>query len=992
MKTNKIIYSIFILIFLVGTLSFISAIEGVYKGTSIDISSIGSGDFSRIATNNTFIFGNDGTFNRVYKLFQNGTSTGTYFSAGSLGSVSGLTTNNTFIWVMTGTSNCKIYTYWMNGTNTTNYFQSGTLTGDARSITNDNTYFYLLYGSFGNSVKVFFMNGTYTGNDYPITGQIPSGVGAGRGITTNNTFIWITDSNAQYVYKYFMNMTYTGTGWNTSSSGNTAPTSITMNDTTFFVRDNVNKSIYEYYVNYIDITPPYFTTIPANASITYGNNWSGVQFIATDNIALGNYSVNDSGFTINQSGFLNMTNLLAAGQYMLNISISDISNNINWTIYNLTINKATGQAALLFNDTAGNITLTYLQQINASASSASGQTINLTRNTTVINTENNIFQALGVGYYKYDVNAATNQNYTAVALSRYLTINKNQENCQVLFNETSPLEYTNSFLVWSNCSTPVVLMRNGTTIVNNSEQRLSTSAYNFSFTRNDTQNYTYIFNQSQFIIRDTTAPVLTIVNPINGQSFTVGTINLNYLVSDAGVGLDRCWYQNGSSGVNKTITCGVNTTISQISDGTYTIYMWSNDTNGNLATDHHIWTISSNAPAINLRNPVNNQYFNTGNNTNFNFTATDGNGISSCQLWTNITRNWSINQTLTNVISAQESNFNQLNLVDNYYIWNTWCNDTTGLGGTDSWATLNNSFTIDTIYPFINITNINSTAGSQTIVFSNNITDTNLLSCAYSIFNSTGNIDGTNLNVPFICGADTSATTTDYGTYNLTLYATDRAGNQYSYWSSYTISPIGVIIITGSSGGTGVIPQIRSWYMSTEVSLATSAQAKTFQLSMLPGGSRDKYLYFYNNGTANRTITLTCEGSICDNIFFSQNNFILPPGIDITNAIKMSIILSNNITKGDYTFNVIATDEYSQKDLITVTVSIGTFGFFTEFVNKITSNKTIFGLQVPYVLILLLIIIVLSALLYLILQNKSWGLQASIIIGLIGGLIIVYFL
>jgi len=83
-----------------------------------------------------------------------------------------------------------------------------------------------------------------------------------------------------------------------------------------------------------DTTSPYFTSIPANASLFYGNQSLGVDFDATDAIEFGYYSINDTGkFSINQSGYLSNATSIAVGEYAINVTINDSSNNINWTIY-----------------------------------------------------------------------------------------------------------------------------------------------------------------------------------------------------------------------------------------------------------------------------------------------------------------------------------------------------------------------------------------------------------------------------------------------------------------------------------------------------------------------------------------------------------------------------------------------------------------------------------------------------------------------------------
>ena len=57
-------------------------------------------------------------------------------------------------------------------------------------------------------------------------------------------------------------------------------------------------------------------------------------------LGFGYYRINDTRFSINQTGFLTNATLLGAGNYEINVTINDTSNNINWTIYTVQINKS----------------------------------------------------------------------------------------------------------------------------------------------------------------------------------------------------------------------------------------------------------------------------------------------------------------------------------------------------------------------------------------------------------------------------------------------------------------------------------------------------------------------------------------------------------------------------------------------------------------------------------------------------------------------------
>jgi len=309
-------------------------------------------------------------------------------------------------------------------------------------------------------------------------------------------------------------------------------------------------------------------------------------------------------------------------------------------------------------------------------------------------------------------------------------------------------------------------------------------------------------NSSTFkILVDTIPPSLSIIHPPNGAGFTTGTRNLNYTVSDSGVGLSSCWYRNNTDATNKTITCGTNTTISQGSDGTYTVYMWANDTLNNVVSTSAIWTVSATAPALTLIYPPDAFWVNNGTSRYVNFTAIDSNGIDTCEYWFNsTTKAWHKNQTKTFAgdlsVDAREGFFIQ-NLSDSNYIWNIWCNDTTGLAGTSSFATLNRTFHIDTIYPQINLTyplNTTYTSIPQSLNYSRS--DLNLFSCWYStnngITNSTPDSSCNNFSISASQGSQT-----------WTVYINDSANNQNSSKITFFVDSINPSILINTSFSNG---------------------------------------------------------------------------------------------------------------------------------------------------------------------------------------------
>lgn len=284
-------------------------------------------------------------------------------------------------------------------------------------------------------------------------------------------------------------------------------------------------------------------------------------------------------------------------------------------------------------------------------------------------------------------------------------------------------------------------------------------------------------NSSSVTFRiDTTAPALTLVTPVNLQEFnTNNSIAINFTASDSGVGLGSCVYSL-DGGANVSIASCANTTIN-VSDSTHTLKLCANDTLGNTnCTSTISFSISLTAPAITLNSPIDGTYWKNGTNFYLNYTATDGNGISVCQIWNNFNGTFKLNQTNTGLTSGV-MNFSIYNITsDGIYLWNIWCNDTLNNG---RFSTENHTFIIDMILPNVSINApITTTVGSQNIQFIDVSTDTNLLSCKYSIYNSSGSIDGLYQNITKTCNSVSTATVSGYATFTVRSYALDLAGNE----------------------------------------------------------------------------------------------------------------------------------------------------------------------------------------------------------------------
>jgi hypothetical protein len=163
---------------------------------------------------------------------------------------------------------------------------------------------------------------------------------------------------------------------------------------------------------------------------------------------------------------------------------------------------------------------------------------------------------LGAGVYEYIYNATAGTNYTNNASigTFTLTVNKDSGACSVLFNETSPLDYPASFIVYTDCTSDFAIYRNGTIVDNASVQSLGASSYNFTVLRNDTQNYTNIADEKNFVINPIASSVYMYLNNTRADTeIQNGSVLLDInatLITGEGiitVYMDNVIYNSGSS-------------------------------------------------------------------------------------------------------------------------------------------------------------------------------------------------------------------------------------------------------------------------------------------------------------------------------------------------------------------------------------------------------------------------------------------------------------
>ncbi|MSS75016.1 hypothetical protein EXS73_02275 [Candidatus Pacearchaeota archaeon] len=175
----------------------------------------------------------------------------------------------------------------------------------------------------------------------------------------------------------------------------------------------------------LDVMPPVIIS-PTPLSLIYGQS-VGVTFSAQDNILVDTFSVNDSRFTISRNGLLTNKTALGAGIYTLNVSVNDSRNNINSTLYRVTINPLSSSVSLTLNGVAGNLSIVSGEGALISASRIKGESTMSLRvdGLEVNNSASLILNRINItvlGNHSVNVSHASTQNYSANSTVVYIEV------------------------------------------------------------------------------------------------------------------------------------------------------------------------------------------------------------------------------------------------------------------------------------------------------------------------------------------------------------------------------------------------------------------------------------------------------------------------------------------------------------------------------------------------------------------------------------------
>ncbi len=475
-----------------------------------------------------------------------------------------------------------------------------------------------------------------------------------------------------------------------------------------------------------------------------------------------------------------------------------------------------GQAAALYLTSGSNNTIYYNWIYNNSNYSIyNNQNLNIT-------TELNYFgvstsaEMNSLIYDYYDDNSLGIVDYNPYYLDTSFTITSDQAPIITINSPVNNYNSSNSTITFNitiesnQTITNISLYANfsGTFVINETN---STDAGSYLFTKEindgsyiwaieacDDDNCTISSNRTIFI--DSVSPSVTVLSPANNSLLSTSKVVVRASYSDNN--LVNCKVQNDSGlwydmDNDNLISGTANYTFTNLSDGSHNITINCSDSllstikTINISIDTTI--IDNDKPSISVTLPVNNSYpasstvalnadFNDSTNVNC-YAKLDSNSWQDMD--NDATTSGIANYTFSNVGEGNH------NIAVN-------CTDSS-----DNNATANVSFTVDTIYPVINLispANSSSWTSSSTVTFSYNVTDEDINSCSLIINNIITEND-TSITVNTTQTISKSLSNADY---NWSINCSDMAGNENnSETRSLTVSYSASTPPSISSGGGG---------------------------------------------------------------------------------------------------------------------------------------------------------------------------------------------
>lgn len=403
------------------------------------------------------------------------------------------------------------------------------------------------------------------------------------------------------------------TNYNLSTSGVKNITAI-QEATQNYTRSSVTYNITVIPTAAADTTKP-IINVSADKTVTFGQYNLQEWFNASDDVGIDTFTINDTvNFNINRTGYLTNITMLRAGVFKINVTVNDTSNNVNSTIWTLTINKAQLINGNL--NIAPSSSITYGTESTITGSETNGYDGDVTY--TLFNQNGSVANpftgTLAVGQYNFSYNGTAGQNYTAntTLATGILTVNKNNSLVELYLNSTRGNitgEVERSINISGKKITgdsgAVIKVYNNNNLIYSGLAQSSNitnftvaGVYNITVIYEATQNYTQRSETWNYTVINTTVPDTTppsLTAPSNLSKVWNSSISVTFSASD-NVGVDS-FFVNSTSLFSINRVTGVLTNTSQLKVGVHTVNVSVNDTSNNVNSTIYQVTISK-APSV----------------------------------------------------------------------------------------------------------------------------------------------------------------------------------------------------------------------------------------------------------------------------------------------------------------------------------------------------------------------------------------------------------
>jgi hypothetical protein len=417
---------------------------------------------------------------------------------------------------------------------------------------------------------------------------------------------------------------------------------------------------------------------------------------------------------------------------------------------------------------------------------------------------------------------------------------------------------------------------------------------------------------------DGTAPTLVISSP--ADSSTIGNnVSVPFMFGAIDPHRDTCWYQLDAQ--SDIILVGCTNTTLNLSEGSHALYLYANDTLGNIAVEESLFTINVDAPSITLHSPLN-QYLNYTTSIDLTYTPSDFD-LDYCRLFGDFSGTYGFIDEDFNATSDVVNRF-FVNVSDGVYHWAIQCTDDQN----HTSITGNGTFTADTSRPLVSLTQPTGSHSSvSNIPLRFSYSDISPVYCTFNVtFAASGTIViPTSILSPCDTPVSTTFTVDTPSSYILTLMITDYANNTNISRHAFTVGTTQNGGSGGSGGGGGGSISGRT------VSVPPSA---TYGIALSPlealivsrGKSELVELPIRNSGNAFlNDCRFISRGSISE-WFSSTSVYSLSPGQEET--FVFSVRVPDSLDEQEYYSTIgITCKEHEQLETFAIRIDEGTFDF-----------------------------------------------------------------